>query len=105
MATSEASARVGTGELIIDSSICVATITGLPARRQARTMRRWIAGTFSAGSSTPEIAARHHDGVGLVDDLVQALDRRWLLELGHDPRASPGQRTRLVQILGTLHER
>ena len=37
VATSEASARVGTGLSIMDSSICVATITGLPARRQPRT--------------------------------------------------------------------
>ena len=31
LATSVASARVGRGFLIIDSSICVAVITGLPA--------------------------------------------------------------------------
>ena len=36
VATSETSARVGTGAEIIDSSICVATTTGLPARRAAR---------------------------------------------------------------------
>ena len=36
MATSETSARVGTGSTIIDSSIWVATITGLPKRRAAR---------------------------------------------------------------------
>ena len=36
VATSETSARVGTGELIIDSSICVATTTGLPAQRACR---------------------------------------------------------------------
>jgi hypothetical protein len=33
VATSETSARVGTGDEIIDSSICVATTTGLPIRR------------------------------------------------------------------------
>jgi hypothetical protein len=38
VATSETSARVGTGAVIIDSSICVATTTGLPALRQARTI-------------------------------------------------------------------
>ena len=53
VATSEASARVGVGAWIIDSSICVATMHGLPAWRQARTMRRWIGGTCSAGISTP----------------------------------------------------
>ena len=36
VATSETSARVGTGLLIIDSSIWVATTTGLPARRAVR---------------------------------------------------------------------
>ena len=51
-----------------------------------------------------QVAARHHDGVGLFDDFVEAIDGRWFLELGHDPRTSLGQCTRLVQILGTLHE-
>ena len=36
VATSDTSARVGTGAVIIDSSICVATTTGLPARRAVR---------------------------------------------------------------------
>ena len=35
------------------SSICVATITGLPAARQARVSRFWIGGTWCTGSSTP----------------------------------------------------
>ena len=35
------------------SSICVATITGLPAARQARVSRFWIGGTCWTGSSTP----------------------------------------------------
>ncbi len=35
------------------SSICVATITGLPAARQARVSRFWIGGTSWTGSSTP----------------------------------------------------
>ena len=52
-ATSDASARVGVGAWIINSSICVATMLGLPAFRQARTMRRWIGGTCSGGISTP----------------------------------------------------
>ena len=47
VATSEASARVGTGLSIIDSSICVATMTGLPRLRQARTMRFCSGGTAS----------------------------------------------------------
>jgi hypothetical protein len=34
------------GASIMDSSIWVATITGFPALRQARSTRRWIVGTF-----------------------------------------------------------
>ena len=51
--TSETSARVGTGAVIIDSSICVATTTGLPARRAARVICFWMPGTASSGISTP----------------------------------------------------
>ncbi len=52
-ATSEASARVGRGAEIIDSSIWVATITGLAQRRAAETIFFWTSGTSSSGSSTP----------------------------------------------------
>ena len=51
--TSETSARVGTGAVIIDSSIWVATTTGLPARRAARVICFWMPGTASSGISTP----------------------------------------------------
>ena len=52
-ATSVASARVGSGEPIIDSSICVAVITTLPA-----CVARWIvsfciSGTRATPASTP----------------------------------------------------
>ena len=53
VATSDTSARVGTGAVIIDSSIWVATTTGLPARRQARTICFCRPGTCSSGISTP----------------------------------------------------
>ena len=53
VATSDASARVGTGELTIDSSIWVATTTGLPVSRHARTIRRCAVGMVSGGISTP----------------------------------------------------
>ena len=53
VATSETSARVGTGLLIIDSSIWVATTTGLPARRAVRVICFCTPGTFSSGISTP----------------------------------------------------
>src|SRR3954453_14668842 len=92
VATSETSARVGTGLVIIDSSIWVATTTGLPARRgrggifflaPGRPPPR-LAG--AAGRSRhlfpdarllaerpldAEIPARHQPGVGDVEGLVE----------------------------------
>ena len=52
-ATSEASARVGRGFPTIDSSICVAVITGHPNWLAWRITRFWARGTSSNGSSTP----------------------------------------------------
>ena len=53
LATSLASARVGAGELIIDSSIWVATMTGFALRRALSMMSFWWIGTSSSGHSTP----------------------------------------------------
>ena len=53
LATSEASARVGSGASIIDSSICVAVITVLPASRPSRMRRFCSIGTSAAPISTP----------------------------------------------------
>ena len=53
LATSLASARVGRGASIIDSSICVATIVGTPRSSARRTSCFWMIGTSSYGSSTP----------------------------------------------------
>ncbi len=53
LAQSEASARVGRGRVIIESSTWVATITGLAARRARWTARFCTIGTCSSGSSTP----------------------------------------------------
>ena len=53
LATSLASARVGVSSVIIDSSICVAVMTGMP-RLLARWMMRFCSiGTCSGASSTP----------------------------------------------------
>ena len=52
-ATSEASALVGVGLVIIDSSIWVATTTGLPTIRHSATIRFCQPGTSSGGNSTP----------------------------------------------------
>jgi hypothetical protein len=64
VATSETSARVGTGAVIIDSSIWVATTTGLPARRAARVICFWMPGTVLERHLDAEIAARDHQRVG-----------------------------------------
>ena len=52
-ATSLASARVGSACSTIDSSICVAVITGFPASRQRRMIRFCSSGTVAAPISTP----------------------------------------------------
>ena len=52
-ATSDASARVGSGAWIIDSSICVAVITGLPRSSARRMIRFCSSGTSAAPISTP----------------------------------------------------
>ena len=53
LATSDASARVGRGDVIMLSNICVAMTTGLPAARAMRVMRFCSPGTRSTGISTP----------------------------------------------------
>ena len=53
MATSVVSARVGAGLLTMESSICVATMTGLEMALQARMMRFCRAGSRGRGHSTP----------------------------------------------------
>ena len=52
-AASVTSARVGRGASLIDSSTCVARITGTPRRRAAETIRFCTAGRVSIGNSTP----------------------------------------------------
>ena len=51
MAMSETSARVGVGLVIMDSSMLVATITGLPRFLQPWTMRLCQYGTYKAEST------------------------------------------------------
>ena len=53
LATSEASARVGRELVIIESSIWVATMTGLAFSRAIWIARFCTSGTCSSGSSTP----------------------------------------------------
>ena len=51
-----------------------------------------------------EIAARHHQRVGDLDDLVETGDRLRLLDLGHDQRARAGDLLDLEHVLRPLHE-
>ncbi len=53
LAASLTSARVGRGSKRIDSSTCVATITGTPALRARRVRCFWSRGTCSSGTSRP----------------------------------------------------
>src|SRR5690625_6653049 len=59
LATSELSARVGRGLTIIESSICVAVITGLPAIRDFLIIRFWTIGTSSEAISIPRRSEEH----------------------------------------------
>ena len=94
LATSEASARVGRGFSIIDSSICVAVITGRlerlaeldhPLLRQ----RHLLEGELHA-----QVAARHHGGGGDLEDGLEVLERQPLLDLHHHERAAGGDAPR-----------
>ena len=104
VATSLTSARVGVGEVIIDSSICVATTTGFPNWRAVATMRFWSGGTSSGGKLDAEVAASDHDAVRERDDVDQPVDRGRLLDLGHQRRLLADQRARLGDVLGPLDE-
>ena len=104
VATSDTSARVGTGLVIIDSSICVATTTGLPARRAARVICFWMPGTFSSGISTPRSPRATISAS--VKSMISAsrVDRLRLLDLGHHGGAAARDLLRLRDVLGPLDE-
>ena len=52
-----------------------------------------------------EVAARHHDGVGLGYDILQLLDGRRLFQLGHQTGAALGELAGLDQVFRPLDER
>ena len=80
VATSETSARVGIGEEIMLSSICVATTTGLPAARALRVIFFCRPGTFSTGISTPRSPRATMIPSEARDDVVEIGDGRRLLD-------------------------
>ena len=92
MATSVASARVGRGDVIIDSSICVAVTTGLLARLHFAMISFWMIGTVFDRHLDAEIAARDHDPVGGGDDGVEVVERFVLFDLGDDGNALAARR-------------
>ena len=63
LATSDTSARVGTGLEIIDSIICVAVMVSLFCSRARRIICFCSAGTDGVADLDREVAARHHDAV------------------------------------------
>ncbi len=90
LATSDTSARVGTGLAIIDSIIWVAVIVSLFFSRASRIMRFCRAGTAASPDLDGQVAARHHDRVGGLDDLLQRVDRLRPLDLGDEQRVPAG---------------
>ena len=93
VAASLTSARVGRGSVRIDSSTCVARITGRPSARAPRDDRLLDARDLLERTLEPEIAARHHHAVGRRQDRVEVLERLRPLDLrderhvGVSPRA------------------
>ncbi len=81
-ATSEVSARVGTGFSIIDSSICVATMTGF-GHAAAELHRALLHDRHRLERQLDaQVAAGDHDAVEGVDDLLEvdrppAASRSW----------------------------
>ena len=105
-ATSLASARVGLGARIIDSSICVATTTGRPAARAGAHQVLLQQRDLLHRQLDPEVAPRHHQRVGRPRGSVDPLDRRLRLDLRDDRHgALPHQRPQLRDVLGPAHER
>ena len=107
-ATSETSARVGDGELIIDSSICVAVMHDLVARAREPDQALLQTRHRRVADLDREIAARHHDHVARVDDRADVLHGLGALDLRDDvrlPARGAQQRARLLDVLGIARER
>ncbi len=84
LATSLASARVGRELSIIESSIWVATMTGLALRLASLMACFWTRGTRSRGISTPRSPRATMMPSKRGDDVVDVVDGLGLLDLGDD---------------------
>ena len=63
------------------------------------------AGHFFQRHFDAEVAARHHQRIGKVEDIAKPRHRLRLLDLGHHRGASAGDLLRFGNVLGTLNER
>ena len=102
--TSDTSARVGTGLEIMDSSIWVATTTGLPARRADAGHLLLQPRHLLERHLDPEVAARHHQCIGELQDLAEPMHGLRLLDLGHDGGAAARDLLRLGDVFRALDE-
>ncbi len=84
--TSEISARVGRTWATIDSSIWVATMTGMFAARARRTRSFWICGTSSSGTSRPRSPRATMMPSTMPHDAAEVRQRLAALDLGDDRR-------------------
>ena len=82
LATSVTSARVGSDECCMLSSICVAIITGLRCRLHAATICFLGQGDLGNVGLHAQIAAGDHHAVGRRDDLLQVVQGLRLFDLG-----------------------
>ena len=108
LATSEASARVGAGLVIIDSSIWVATMTGLALSRALLMTSFCRNGTSSSGHSTPRSPRATMNASKASDDLVEVVDRLRLLDLrdhGDEHALLAHHLADRLDVLGRAHER
>ena len=107
-ATSFTSARVGNGERVIDSSICVAVITGFPDMLQKRMISFWMSGTATRRDLNAEVAARDHHRVGRGDDAGEVVERDGGLDLGDQVRSGSAlgeAGAHGFDVFGPAHER
>ena len=84
LATSETSARVGRRSETIESSMWVATITGLAACRHRSMARFCTKRNLLQRHLHTEVTAGHHQSVERADDRRQVRNRLGFLEFRHD---------------------
>ncbi len=106
MATSVASARVGRGARIIDSSIWVATIDGPAGATSGAEQVLLQQGDLLHGQLDAQVTSRDHQRVGDAQDRLDVLDGGLGLDLGDDGHdALAHEAPELLDVVGTTHER